>query len=422
MQTGRENKDSMEKDWNSWNSGSNQNKKKEYGFFYMIIVLTTMLPLACRYIMQGGIIDEWVVRIQEVKLFPDMETILSTGSRMNALNSNLWFLPSAVLFAATKKLVWSYMLQMVFLQVGTLFTSYIMFHEIFSGSFDFMDMEEKRSILFGVLLYMTCPYRIYCCYDRADLFQAAAWMLLPVYIWAVIKVTENGKWIYIFLTAFSLAGIGYADNIYFLIVTGISLLVVIIANNWKLLFALAGGCILFFPGLFRLVQYFCTDRYDELGFSLQSIMDRGYTIGEYFGFYVYSEGKPGMGFGIFFGLLTGLWLIFVAEKWKKSTISKLFFWLAIIMFLLSLKYFPWDYVQRLGSWSLKLVGLIGTPAIFGGLAQLLFCVPAACASGKIGKAENRYIAVGMTMLIALSSLGLCAYYCDMLIYQRIPFQ
>ena len=41
---------------------------------------------------------------------------------------------------------------------------------------------------------------------------------------------------------------------------------------------------------------------------------------------------------------------------------------------MSLRYFPWDFVQRMGSWALGLVTLIGTPAVFFGYAQILLCV------------------------------------------------
>lgn len=42
--------------------------------------------------------------------------------------------------------------------------------------------------------------------------------------------------------------------------------------------------------------------------------------------------------------------------------------------VMSLRYFPWDFVQRMGSWALGLVTLIGTPAVFFGYAQILLCV------------------------------------------------
>ncbi len=410
----------MRKDW--------CNQKRIYCFLYIIIVLITMLPLAGGYIMQGGTIDEWVTRIQETTLFPKIETILSTGNRMNAFHSNLWFLPSAILFAVIGKLEWSYLLQMIVIQIGSLFASYLMFHEIFP------EEEEKMAVLFGVLFYMTCPYRIYCCYDKEDLFQATAWMIFPFYVWAAGKVIKEKKWQYILTAAIALAGIGYADSIYFFIAFGISVLIAIIFRNWRVMLTLLGGIILFFPGLWYLMGYLFTERYAEISLPLSSIMDNGYTIGEYFNFYIYQNGKPGLGFGIFFGLFAGLWMTFVFEKKEKSKeISKkipveipiegkFFFWLAVLMFCCSLKYFPWDYIQRLGIWSLKFVGLIGTPAIFGGIAQFFLCVPAAWASCKISRSESKYISVGMMFLIFFSALGLCIYHCYILIYERVPFE
>ena len=47
---------------------------------------------------------------------------------------------------------------------------------------------------------------------------------------------------------------------------------------------------------------------------------------------------------------------------------------AALLTVMSLRYFPWDFVQRMGSWALGLVTLIGTPAVFFGYAQILLCV------------------------------------------------
>ena len=41
---------------------------------------------------------------------------------------------------------------------------------------------------------------------------------------------------------------------------------------------------------------------------------------------------------------------------------------------MSLRYFPWDYVQRIGQWSLGLVSLIRTPAVFFTYAQIILSI------------------------------------------------
>lgn len=394
----------------------NQEKSnKIYCFLYVVIAAVTMLPLTCGYIMQGGIIEEWIMRVQEVSLFPHPETVLSVDSRMNALHSNLWFLPFSLLYAITNKLKWSYLLQMIFIQIGTLFSSHLMFYRLFS------ELQKRQITFYGVLLYMTCPYRLYCCYDKADLFQAAAWMLVPIYIWCVTGIMKKGKWTDIFAAAFALAGIGYANIFYFLIFIGFSVLIIFIIRCRKIVFSLIGGSVLFIPGLLRLTQYLFMDKYDVFQLPLQSIMSAGYRLGDYFNFFVYHDGRPGMGFGLFFALFSAWWLIFVERKWKKFKISRIFFLFGVILFFLSLKYFPWDYVQRVGSFGLKFVGLIGTPAIFGGTAQLLFCIPGSYSIYMISKIENRYVARGMILLFVSANLLWCVYFCNMLTYQRIPY-
>lgn len=392
-----------------------ENSNKIYYFLYFIIVAITMLPLICGYVMQGSAIEEWAVRVQEVSLFPSLETILKTDSRTNALHSGLWFLPSSVLYTVTNNLYYSYTFQMFFFQIGTVFSSYLMFYRIFS------EEEDKRVVFFGVLLYMTCPYRLYCCYDAGDLFQVAAWMIVPVYVWAVTGIIKKKKWMNIFIAACALAGIGYANSIYFLAATGLSVLIMFFFKAWKIVFSLAGGCIFFVPGLFHLAQYLFTDKYNDVNLSLQSIMPSGYVIGDYFAFFVYREGRPGIGFGLLFALLSGLWLIFVTGKWEKSKVCRIFFIFTVLLILFSLKYFPWDYVQRIGSFGLKLVSVIGTPVVFGGMAQLILCIPAALSAFRISKTENHYIAKGISLLILFSVLVWCIYFSNTLTYQRLPY-
>ena len=73
------------------------------------------------------------------------------------------------------------------IQVVTLLTSMMCFRSIFK------EAETRLSTYFGVLLYMTCPYRIYICYDLTDIAKAAAWMLLPLYVWALTEIMGQRK-------------------------------------------------------------------------------------------------------------------------------------------------------------------------------------------------------------------------------------
>lgn len=112
----------------------------------------------------------------------------------------------------------------------------------------------------------------------------------------------------------------------------------------------------------------------ESGLEYTSIMEQGYSIGGLFSTYFYRNGHPGMGILLLGCLLFLLYQSFV--KGKKICTKNDHIWLgaAALLTVMSLRYFPWDFVQRMGSWALGLVTLIGTPAVFFGYAQILLCV------------------------------------------------
>ena len=83
-----------------------------------------------------------------------------------------------------------------------------------------------------------------------------------------------------------------------------------------------------------------------------------------------------------------LYVTFVRRQkiWEKKDLI----WLgaAGLLTLMSLRYFPWDYVQRLGQWSLGLVSLIRTPTVFFTYAQVILCVLSVEKIGNLIMAEG----------------------------------
>ena len=391
-----------------------------------VTVIVALFPVSCNYIMNGGIVTEWIARIQELGngsaegrmgLFPSSELIINIGIRTNAMNSNLWFWIPGLLFRWTGNIVLVYRIYMVGVQVGTFLTSYLLFKRIFATK------GTKLPVFFGTLLYMTCPYRIYVCYDLANLSQAAAWMILPLYLWAAAAlVSKESKLCNVAIAALALASIGYADTIFFLTVLGMSLLAGIISRKIRLFISAAGGTLLFLPGLQRLARYVFLDHYYELDIPLQSIMPSGYRIGQFFGWYVFRDGHPGMGLGMFMCLLALIWFGFVENAGENTKIDRVFLASALFFTVLSTSYFPWDIIQRIGKWALKLVCLIGTPTVFWGMALLCFCVPSAGAVEKMGTCKNKMIAFWGPVIILLTCVGICVYQCNALTYNRLPLE
>lgn len=393
-----------------------------YRVLCVITVVVALFPVSCNYIMDGGNVAGWIVRMEEIAeglsggnfyLFPSAELFANTEALEDGMNSNLWFLIPGILYHIFGSMVLSYRVLMLAIQIGTLLAAMLFFQSFFAGR------ESRFSVFCGVLLYMTCPYRIYVCYDSADLSQAVAWALLPLYVWALVGITSRDtKPRDIVMAALALAGIGYADVRFFVILGAITLLIGLVKRKLWMFVSLAVGGVFFFPGTYRLIQYLFMGRFMELNLPIQSIMDNGYRMGEFFSSYAYKGGHPGMGLGILVCLLTGIWLYFV--KGETDSGSRLYTSLSVSFLLLSFYRFPWDFLQRLGIWSLKLISLMETPALFAGLAFGSLCVVGASAAGRFFRREEGILTASVSVFILLACLGLCIYQCNTLTYNRLP--
>lgn len=395
------------------------NEQYLYRIVLAVTAIAALLPVACNYIMTGGIIYEWIARIEELalelRLFPSTDTFLGMWSRENAMDSNLWFFPAGIIYRMSDKLVLTYRIYMLVLQICTLLFAKLFFERLFA------DRKTKLPGFFGILLYMTSPYRIYVCYDLADLSGAVVWMVLPLYAWSVLGLLFGSRRRRdIAVASLALAGIGYADIMYFFILIGVTIFAVLYFKKALPVITMITGSILLIPVLYRLFRYLFLDAYFELEIPVRTIMQNGYRFGQFFNSYAFRENHPGMGLGIFICLLSGLWIWFVADGEKVQRRERFFIVLSAILLLLSLRFFPWDYVQRLGVWSLKLISLINTPAIFAGLAWNCLCIPAAASVDRMSEQENKLIAHAIPLMVLLACIGLCVYQCNMLTYSRFP--
>lgn len=400
------------------------NETRLYGTLYGMTVVIASFPIACHYIMAGGRVTEWIARVNELAVglhngeiyfFPRMEMIAETGAWENSVNSNFWLFLPGILVWMIGNVVFAYRIYMLLIQSGTLLASLLFFREIFS------EEESRLPVFFGTLLYMTCPYRIFICYDLADLVQAAAWMLLPLYTWAVFRAfAEKGTWKQIILAGVILAGVGYADIVFFITFFGVTLLLSVFTKNFRGLPCLIVGVILGFPGLFRLIIYIFGKGFHELDSILQSIMQKGYHPGQFFSSYYWRDNHPGMGLGMLICLLVVWWMRFVKGEKRGDKKSRLFSGMSVFLIVLSMAYFPWDFVQRVGNWSLRLVSLIDTPAVFWGMAYFGLCVPAAEGMYRLEKTDNKILSFAVPLIVLLACVWVCIYQCNMLTYTRPP--
>lgn len=395
-----------------------------YAILSALAAAVTLFPLSCNYIMDGGIAAEWTARVAEMAqgfqngkfyLFPSLEVRISADIAENAMNSNLWFILPGLMYLLTGKMVLAYRVYLLLVQIGTFLGASVCFRRIFA--------QERMGLAacVGVALYMTSPYRIYVCYDAANLSRAAAWMLLPFYVWAIYGLfVSGGGFRELAWAALALAGTGFADVVILLAAAGITALASVMARRVVPCLAVSAGCLLCFPGLLRLGRYLFTESYAQWEMPLQMIMEKGYHVGQFFGSYAFRNGKPGMGLGMLICMLTALWLRFVQGERGTDRGIRGFSAIALFLTALSLACFPWDILQRLGAWSVKLISLIGTPAVFWGMATAAYCIPAADSMERISRRENEPMVQAVPVIVVLFAVGICVYQCNMLTYSRLP--
>lgn len=251
-----------------------------------------------------------------------------------------------------------------------------------------MTQGKPIAVLVGVAFYLTSPYQRYLL-EMKDMRALLVYLLLPIYVGAVMGViTKKGWMISLILSAIALAGIGTVDSVALFVVSGITLLVALVSKVWMLLGTLAMGMVLCAPAVYRLVMLLFTPAFDEAGYQICNITEKGYVAGQFFTLFVHQKAHPGMGPWIFTGLCLAVYLIFVrgikTDRFLRGTGA-----LTFLLCVCSLKSFPWEYVQRLGLWALRFVSLLETPIVFFGMAQLGLSIIGAWAVWQIGKDNER---------------------------------
>ena len=257
-------------------------------------------------------------------------------------------------------------------QFITFGTAWSMFHCIFKRK------TKDWLSLAGALLYLLLPYHVYIVTKSGDRSQSLIWMLMPIYVAALIKLSDTGKkfWTigYGLTAVLALGIIGRLDGVAGLILLLLTCVGGICRRQWKYPIIGVLGVILAYPTYMTWKHWLFDGAFAESGLEYTSIMEKGYSIGGLFSTYFYREENPGMGILLLLCLLFLLYNSFVKGRKLCTGIDYIWLGTAALLTVMSLRYFPWDFVQRLGNWALGLVTLLRTPAVFFGYAQILLCV------------------------------------------------
>lgn len=266
-------------------------------------------------------------------------------------------------------------------QVMTLGTTECMFHSIFKENENYKNRSlRKRTeiLLAGSLVWLLLPGHIATIREQRDWILIGIGMLVPVLVTALLQMnyTEKKGWSIGFglVAALVIGVIGRLDGVAGLIILFLICVAGICRKCWEYPVIGVLGIGLAYPTYLTWKHWIFDGSFAESGFEYTSIMDRGYSIGGLFSTYFHRNEDPGMGILLLGCLLFLLYITFVKGQkiWEKADLI----WLgtAGLLTLMSLKYFPWDYVQRIGQWSLGLVSLIRTPAVFFTYAQMILCI------------------------------------------------
>lgn len=258
----------------------------------------------------------------------------------------------------------------------------------------------------GAVLYLTCPYRIYILFDYCDPGKCVAWAVLPWLLWGFLSTYRGGriKWLGMVVASVSLAVVGYSDFVWFVITLAVILPAAIYLKRMRWLMLLAAGTIAGFPGILPYLDFCLRGGREELGVSLQSIMDKGYEFGQMFTGFAYRDNLPGMGIGLFIVIVIMLWLGIVEKKLKFDGVIRYSIIISMILYIISLSCFPWDFVERIGMIFMRAVSMIGTPTVFFGYGCGLMCILAAYAIKELGDGEGGFAAKAAPVFVMCISI------------------
>lgn len=229
----------------------------------------------------------------------------------------------------------------------------------------------------GTLIWLLLPGHVNVVIHNRNWTQIWLWMLVPVLAAALIKMASApGKfWKYGLGVAAALVMglIGRLDGVAGLTVLFLVCAAGICRKQWQYPVIGAVGILMAYPTYITWKHWLFEGSFAESGLEYESIMNKGYSIGGLFSTYFHRNGDPGMGILLTGGILILIYFAYV--RGRRLFTRTDYVWLAAagLLTVMSLRYFPWDFVQRMGNWALGLVTLIRTPTVFFTYAQMILC-------------------------------------------------
>ena len=297
----------------------------------------------------------------------------------------------------------------------TFFGAKLFFDEFFKG-------KGAAFSFFASMLFMFSPYRVFVSFEKADIMISIALAIMPFYAWALLKTVKvkEKKIIFALLAGVFIAALSYTHFLIFTVMIAATITVIFVFRAWTVFASLFIGIAVSVPAIIHMGRYLLFGGFEEMNYSLQSIMPGAYRFGSFFNSFLNIEENPGFGIGMLICLSIAVWNVLSRKNIDKKVSAFYFPIMGILCMILASRKFPWEYVQRVGAPFLRYVGLWETPAFFAGLAYCFFTVPAGWAMGDISLIKDEKEGFGTDFWIRMFVIFICfalyIYQCSMMVY------
>ena len=268
----------------------------------------------------------------------------------------------------------------------------------------FPKKENRMELLMGIFLYMVCPFRLV---SGTVTQRALCQVGFSLFLLICAALVGQKKHIYSVVPMIALAVTGFADfRLYLIMVFTVVLLALFLKKWMAALFAVATVPIAVL-GNMDVVKFVLMNVNPE-SFCLTGIMPTGYDIDNLFRAFVLGDGKPGMGTALLVGVVILIWVLWVRKRTqdvKSPECMRAFGIAALILTIMSLIYFPLDFVQRVSPVTLRLVSYMETQALCFGVAQLCLSVLGTFAFAAFQEREDKNATFCLGCVLIILGIG-----------------
>jgi len=313
----------------------------------------------------------------------------------------------------------------------------------------FFYSKDKMYSLFGSLLYVLLPYRIYVCYQQKNVSSALFWMLIPAVILVIYKVydkqPENDKGnaaknnkksfptsiLWSVGAVVAIAAVSKTDPTLMLIFCIIAIVCGLFLKKYRYMLVAFLGLLASVPVNMGYWRFILRGDMNQHYVEPALITSKGYYFGHYFMSWVIFDDNPGLGWGLLLSLFVILWYMLADADKKKAkgqientgnadyekicAADKIYYFsrssfvllgIAILLAAASYHLGIWDIAERIHPVMIRMISKIGYPNVFFGFATMILCALSAKVMTRMwDKEKNKYFRVIPISILAINAFS-----------------